>query len=149
MCFGECSSDEIDDLIPCIIQVESGGNPLAIGSSGKIGLCQISPIVLKEYNQWRANRACEYGKENPELYFTGSVIPFIMEDLKNPDLNKYVSTWYLRRLKDHYLKENYTIETLLASYNWGIGNVRKVNYNYERFPKSVKRYIKKVLKCRR
>lgn len=131
-----CFADEIDNLVPAIIQVESSGNPHAFNHKSSCrGLMQISEIVLLEYNR-------EADCEGTICYCEKTV--YDIQDLYEPEINKEIGTWYLKRLRDHYLKEHYTLETLLASYSWGIGHVLKVNYEYKRFPKSVKRYIQKV-----
>src|SRR3990167_9498323 len=80
---GQARADEIDDLIPAIIQVESSGNPNAVSKAGAIGLMQITPIVLKEYNQ-----------HAPSGFLCGI-------DLYNPYDNKAIGAWYLHRLKEH------------------------------------------------
>jgi len=144
-------ADEIDwdRLVAAIIKVESNGNSNAIGSSGEIGLMQVSPIVLLEYNEVNDNYVY------PIYYIPKGVdrLPYLeklfrklsLEQLYEPNINKYVGTWYLHRLKDHYLKENYTIERLLAAYNGGITRLRKVNYDVSKMPKSTRRYVKKVM----
>lgn len=117
-----------DGLINAIIIVESGGDSNAIGDNGNsIGLMQLSLSgAYSEYN-------LIYGP-----YYTP-------KDLYNPEINMKIGRWYLKRLKNHYLKEHYTVENLLASWNWGIGNVHRVNYNSNYYPKSVKQYTQKVL----
>lgn len=165
--------DEIDDLIPHIIRVESGGNPNAVGSSGEIGLMQISPIVLKEFKQnagstyeafyddydyrpnfWKKLFPYKYPRvlnfySNYSWGICGEIYPekIELEDLKDPMLNKQIGYWYLRRLKDHYIpKDKYSVELLLACYNAGPTRMRKNNWDWKKAPKSTLRYIKKVLK---
>lgn len=121
-------ADVIDDLVPAIIQVESHGNPNAVSPAGAIGLMQITPIVLREFKQ-----TLGYGKG----------FDF---DLYNAQVNVIIGTWYLRRLKDHYLKDKFTIERILAAYNGGITRLRKVNYDVSRMPKESREYVKKVIK---
>ena len=126
-------ADEIgDNLISAIIQVESHGNPNAVSPKGAIGLMQITPIVLKEYNENRKDRSVFYNIEECQL--------------GDPELNKIIGTWYLHRLKNHYLKDKYTIERLLAAYNGGITRLRKNNYDINKMPSETRAYIKKVLK---
>lgn len=43
--------NEWDILIQAIIQVESEGNPLAIGKTNDVGILQITPIYVKEVNR--------------------------------------------------------------------------------------------------
>ena len=149
-------ADEIDDLIPAIIQVESGGNPNAVSRAGAIGLMQITHIVWKEYMQknYHYCSSCMTDKD-----FKNSVL--------NPECNVRVGTWYLRRLKDHYLKKEFeTIEEvkkiqvteeakkrcdehklalILAAYNGGITRLRKNNYDINKMPSETRAYVKKVM----
>jgi len=88
-----CFADEIDDIVPYIIQVESGGDPNAIGEHGEAGLMQISPAVLYEYG------LCNSRKDENTWEF---IIP---AGLFDESKNIMVGKWYLRRLRDHYLKQ--------------------------------------------
>ncbi len=130
-----CLADEIDNLIPYIIQVESGGDVWAVSDKGAIGLMQITPIVWVE---WNNIQRLNYDEIHPMRIFQWDDIHF------SKGLQLELGEWYLRRLKDKYKCD--TLEKLLGAYNWGIGNVRKVNYDDNRFPKEVKKYIKDVLK---
>ena len=102
---------EIDDrLIQSIIEVESGGNPNAVGSAGEIGIYQISPIVLTEYNNYFTDLHRAWGNEIKGIYayYEGGIkikIGFEKEDLFNPENNRTVAVWYLERLRDYYLKD--------------------------------------------
>ena len=128
-----------EELIQSIIKIESNGNPNAVGKAGEIGLMQISPIVRKEFIEYIA----EYNQCSYE-YALGYVTP---NDLRKPFANKMVGVWYLEKLRDHYIpKDKLTLEVLLGSWNWGPTAVRKVNYDYDRFPLQVKDYIRKVKK---
>ncbi len=129
-CICYCSSivwaDEIDSLVPAIIEVESGGNPNAISPQGAVGLMQITPIVVAEYQQVEGR--------------------IIKGPLYDSQVNIEYGDWYLRRLKDHYLKDHYTIERLLAAYNGGPTRLKKVGYNINRMPKETRDYVRKVMK---
>ena len=129
----QAEEDVITQLVPCIIQVESGGNPNAIGSSGEIGLMQISSIVLKEHNYCLQKQKGEIDTESGG---------WESKHLFNPEINKLIGTWYLHRLHEHYNCN--TIEKILAGYNYGPTALKKVNYDISRCPRSVRRYIKKV-----
>ena len=129
-----------NDLVGAIIEVESGGDTFALGDGGNsFGLMQISRIVLKEWN--------ESGFHSHNGSWRTIIHPILTpNDLYIPYVNKMVGKWYLHRLKNHYLKDNYTIKRLLASYNGGITRLRKVNYDVNKMPKSTQEYVKKVLK---
>jgi len=116
-----------------IEQIESSGNPRAYNrNSWAIGLRQITPIVLKEWNQLHPNE--QYNSE----------------DLFNPEINRKIGNWYLEERIPYYLKYyglEDNIENRLASYNWGIGNVKKIGgvreKNMDKLPKETRNYIKK------
>ena len=160
-----------DDLVSAIVQVESGGNPNAVGKNGEIGLMQIHPDgALKEYSQWV--------KSNGGIVYAS---------LYEPSFNKEVGLWYLHRLHDHYLKsiviikneakdeffiynasegeigkkrrlpptklyrynirtaQNAQIGLILSVYNAGPAKLRKAGYDINKMPDSTKAYIKKVM----
>lgn len=155
-CWGVAHADEIDDIIPAVIMVESGGRADAVSPCGAIGVMQISACVLLE---WNANQRSKYNiiiryGELDSLrtsysagweYDMGADI-YMVEDLYNRSVNMKIGTWYLRRLKDHYLKGNYTVERMLAAYNGGITRLRKNNYDISKMPKETRDYVKKVIK---
>ncbi len=139
---GIVRADEIDDnLISAIIQVESGGNPNAVSSQGAIGLMQITQIVFEEWDIEKSDFANSCAWNPPCRLCKKPII-----DLYNPKDNIRVGTWYLSRLKYYYLKENYTIERLLAAYNGGITRLKKCNYDVSKMPKETREYVKKIMK---
>ena len=134
-------ADEIDDLVPHIIQVESSGNPHAVSREGCVGLMQISSLVFKE---WLNN--CE---TKDFLYRNTHIYYMLDEILMHPDKNKKIGTWYLHRIKDHYLKENYTIERMLAAYNGGPSRMRKLlreGKDWQDMPRESVDYVKKIMR---
>ena len=116
-----------DKLIQAIITIESGGDPNAIGKNGEIGLIQISSIVVKEFHQIICEPHCN------DIFA-----------LYDPKTNIALGTWYLKRLHNHYKCE--TLEQILCAYNWGIGNLRKIDMDWTKSPSKVKRYISRVKK---
>lgn len=85
-------------LILAIIEVESNGNPEAVGSANELGLMQITPIVVTEYNR-------EVGSNLKHSMMTA------------PTTNVKVGVWYLARLRDHYGISN--VRDMLRAYNAG------------------------------
>lgn len=183
-------ADEIDDIIPFVIMAESSGNPDALSKAGGVGLMQITPIVLKEWNRYNYPMGVVVSRSNAKRL--GLEVYDNIGDLFNPSLNVEVGEWYLRRLQTHYLKpaiktifvmydraieinplvvsinpehgvmhevyplkdfpniqteEDYMLALVLGMYNWGLGNVRKVNYDINRFPKVTQKYIKGIMKA--
>lgn len=105
-----------------IKQIESGGNPNATSPVGAMGLYQIMPITLKDYNQ--------ITKKN-----------YKKEQLFDPDINTEIAEWYLTQripqMLKHY-KKPVTTDNILWAYNAGIGNLVK-----NVFPKETKNYLYK------
>jgi soluble lytic murein transglycosylase len=110
-CFGEELVSPESVNIGKIIQIESSGNPFAYNKSSQArGLMQITPICLKEYNNYHPK----------EQYTT--------KDLFNPDINVKIGTWYIdKRIPQmlRYYNKPVTINNILISYNAGIAYVVK------------------------
>ena len=133
-----------------ISTIESNNNPLAYNYKSKaIGLCQITPIVLDEYN-WRGiisypMQEGSWVKDTPDL---------TLSDLYIPHINMEIANWYIniripQMLKAYNIPD--TIETRLICFNWGIGNLNKFysnpfNYpSYDKLPKETRNYIKRYI----
>ena len=151
-----CPAQAEDIDIPTIIQIESNGNPNAYNkSSGAIGLMQITPIVLKEYNK--------------EGIFTQEIKTrrlYSLGDLYVPTINIEIGTWYINERIPQMLKAYNLLDSIdnrLIAYNWGIGNLKNwverhtsvivysgkpsksINPNHF-LPKETQNYIKKYHK---
>jgi len=114
-----------------IISMESSGDPLAYNEYSEArGLMQITPIVLEEWNQFNSSQQ------------------HTLEDLFNPEINKKIGTWYLGRIKNHYLPHyglEETIENILIAYNHGIVNLSKMENekDFDSLPLETREYIEK------
>lgn len=119
-----CHADDID--LGIIAQIESTGHPDAYNShSGAVGLCQITPIVLKEYDR-------QYSYKH------------MIEQLYDKDFNKKVAEWYINFKIPAYLRHYHIPDTTcnrLWAYNAGIGKVRKGI-----IPEETKNYIAKYMR---
>ena len=156
-------ADEIDDIVPFVIQVESGGNPNAVSGKGAVGLMQITSIVIAEFKEQCFTYGVERVTFGGDFYIErGAVNPF------NPKVNKIIGEWYLRRLRDLYLNNEVADEEcnllhipkgtpltdiddiclpfILAAYNGGITKLRKVNYDINKMPRETREYVKKVMR---
>lgn len=104
--------------IPCpavdldiIATIESSNNPLAYNKkSGAVGMYQITPICLKEYNAYHR------GKE------------IALNGLYSPQVARLVADWYINHripqmLRFYGLNDNIT--NRLWGYNAGIGRVKQ------------------------
>lgn len=103
--------------------IESSNNPNAYNERSQArGLGQITPIVLKEWNNF-----------HPKNQVTS-------DDLFNADVNKQISSWYMNERIPamlRYFKKEDTAMNRLIAYNAGIARVGKV------LPKETDSYIKK------
>ena len=106
-----------------IKMIESAGLPFVIGSSGEIGLYQISDCVLEDYNKYHKVKVAKW-------------MLFI------PWTNEKVAYWYLNTripsMLRHYEKP-VTIRNIIISYNAGIGYVA----HDKDLPEITKKYLKK------
>lgn len=122
-----------------IAEIESSNNPKAVGKVGEIGLYQISPIVLKHYNQSSNQHGLGLVEEN---------------ELLDPIVNHKVAEWYMNWLFDRC----WTVRDTIIAWNFGIGNWRSwKNWNSEpdvitnpsalvHLPKITQDYLKKYEK---
>jgi soluble lytic murein transglycosylase-like protein len=110
--------------------VESSGNPKAYNKKSQArGLYQITPIVLKEWNNYHPKQKYD----DPELLF-------------NPNVNQQIAQWYISERIPQMLKvykKPLTIDNILASYNAGIKYVKEGLP----LPKETKGYLKKYYKA--
>lgn len=115
------------DLLDAVIQIESNWNAKAENKkSGARGLGQITKIALKDYNNL-----------NKEKY--------TFDDMYNPQKNIRVTDWYLNERIPKMLKAYKipaTLENTLASYNFGIGNLK----TGKNLPPETVDYINKIKK---
>ena len=95
-----------------LAMIESSNNPKAYNARSQArGLYQITPIVLKHWNQTHGDSA-------------------MVEDLFVPKENTMIANWYLNWLYDRCL----TVKDTLISYNWGIGHWRRWRKAIDKFP---------------
>lgn len=114
-------------LINAIISVESGGDPNAEGAAGERGLCQ----VMRE--TWE-----DHADPNDE--------PWGMAF--DPQTNIMVARRYLAWINTtltSWQGHEPTVEQVLASYNGGIGRLRKCNFDVSKMPESTQVYVRKVI----
>lgn len=107
-----------------IIQIESSGRPDVVSSKGAIGLMQITPICLKDYNK------CNNAK-------------LTMEDMKFPSLNIMVGAWYLNERIPQLLKSKNLPDcdfTRIIAYNAGVQRVEGI---FDRLCVETENYLRK------
>ncbi|MGE5279272.1 MAG: transglycosylase SLT domain-containing protein [Deltaproteobacteria bacterium] len=110
--------------------IESGGDPNAVNvATGCYGICQISQICLQDYNQFHGTR-------------------YAVKDLFRPEINERIARWYFQRIEQMLIHSRIpvTLTTVIASYNWGIGNVAewaRQGMRFEDLPAETRRYIGK------
>lgn len=107
--FYDLEAGEIIDL-SIIATIESSNNPLAYNrNSQAIGLFQITPICLNDYNL--CHKTC-----------------YELIDLLSPKFNYFVAYWYLNKRIPQMLKAKnipINLDTILWAYNAGVGRVVK------------------------
>lgn len=96
--------------LPVIAQIESSGNPQAIGDNGKgLGLYQLHFAVISDYNR----------THNTDYSHRIAL---------KPEIASLIADWYLNkeipRLIKHYKLVD-SLESRLTAYNFGIGNLVK------------------------
>ena len=123
-------------FIDRIIRIESGYDNTAYNTKSKArGLMQITPIVLKEWNEFNPKE--KYSKNK----------------LFDPEVNIKIGKWYLfPRIANHYLpfyELNKDVPNILTAWDWGIGNLVNLKgnaiENLHRLPKETNNYIKEFI----
>ncbi len=123
--FSLCHMAWAEDIdLSIIARIESSGNPHAYNPRTKaVGVYQITPICLKDYNNHHK-------------------VKFTIQDMYNPDKAYIVANWYLNKripqMLRHYHITDVTRHRLIC-YNYGIGHLRKG----DSLPIETKDYIKK------
>lgn len=126
---GGSSSIVSNGLLDAIAQVESNGNAKAVNKkTGAKGMFQFMPIGWKDVRQ-----------QNKEL----SKYEFTDENAFNPEIARKFARQLLETNAKR-LGKDATLEQILASYNWGYGNVSKKGI--ENMPKETADYIAKIQK---
>lgn len=120
-----CGKVYADDVnLDIISKIESSNNPRAYNKvDGGRGLFQITPICLKEYNN--------YNK-----------IKYSKSDLWNPQINRQIASWYINtRIPAmlSYYKVKDSIENRIISFNSGI----KTLILNKKLSKITKQYLSK------
>jgi len=104
----EFSPNSID--LVRLAQIESSQNPRAYNPKSQArGLMQITPISLKDYNNYHAKE------------------PVSPDQLYDPTTNMQVAQWYIQQRIPQMLKAfkiPVTLDNVLWAYNGGIGNVK-------------------------
>lgn len=119
-----------DVLVECIIQIESGGDPMKVGSVGERGLMQVKS------DTWRDITTRTYGDP----------LPFALAF--EADVNERVGRLYLDYLQEflHAHRDAWKGDEralLLASYNAGPGRVQRAGFDINRLPAVVQDYVKR------
>lgn len=115
------------ELINAVIQAESAWRPEAVSPKSAAGLMQLREIAWRDVQQnYPELKQYEYSKWKFK-----------------PIMNKKFGTAYLNLLNKR-LGDKATLENLLGAYNYGMGNMKKINYEYDRLPAETKNYITKI-----
>ncbi|MEE4252679.1 MAG: lytic transglycosylase domain-containing protein, partial [Desulfuromusa sp.] len=99
-------------LIHSVVSAESAYNPTAVSHAGAQGLMQLMPETAKELG---------------------------VQDSFNPQQNLFGGSKYLKQLLDKYEGD---LDSALAAYNWGQGNVDR--HGLEKMPTETRDYLAKI-----
>ena len=133
---------QVEISIPAIIALESSGNPHAYNkTSGAIGLMQITPVCLEDWNTTKGKFSFEEQFGKPGTYFYETRYLNIA-DLYNPNINLIIGQWYINtRIKQDFLKGKGTIDDILICYHDGYGNWKKWKAGKRKLGPAMKKYI--------
>lgn len=118
---------DVDYIQVCMI--ESGGDSSAISIEGAIGIMQLMPVTLTDWNNQHPNEK------------------YTLKDIKRKRVNIKIGVWMLKKripelLKFYKLPD--AVNHRLICYNWGIGYFKswyEKGADYRRLPDETKCYI--------
>lgn len=117
------------DVVAAVIRAESSGRSEAVGAGGERGLMQLHQPAWEDV---RAAVPSLAGYDYDQYAF-------------DKDVNRQFGTAYLNltraRLPAAYQE---SLPHVLAGYNFGIGNLAKVDYDLARVPKITQDYIARI-----
>ncbi len=122
-------------FVNAIISIESNWNPLLVSHKGAIGLMQLMPETLMEWNKY-------HPKEKYNL-----------ENLFNPKINKKIGTWYLNHLNNYFerthenwgsLEDNIKKYLIAAGNNGGPNRLIEREFSPMEMPKETRQYLLKL-----
>ena len=118
-------------LVDAIIQGESAGDPMRVGSSGERGLMQIMSGTWKDVTRDMFGR------------------PINFDRAFQPEWNRRVGRGYLAHIhatlqphKEKWMSDERSL--VIAAYNGGLGRLEKGGYNLDHMPASTKDYVARV-----
>lgn len=119
-------------LVRAITEVESGGNPRAVGGNGERGLMQI------KLDTWREVTARRFGERIP---FTRAF---------EPQLNQQVGLAYLQQLAARLAAEKSKhkddfLALLVAAYHRGPNHLKARGYSTRRMSAQARDYVQRVM----
>lgn len=109
---------DLPEEFKILIALESGFNPNAVSPAGAVGYWQIMAPVAREYGLRIAERSitCK-AKRNSKKSIKKTIV---IDERKNFNKSTYAAARYL---KDRGRNLNNDCLLIVASYNWGVGNV--------------------------
>lgn len=123
---------DFNALVRAITAVESGGNPLAVGTAGERGLMQIKG------DTWREVTQKQFGER----------IPFVRAF--EPELNQQVGLAYLEQLavllteKKERWKDS-LLPLVVASFHRGPNCLESHGFSTRRLPREARDYVQRVI----
>ncbi len=119
-----------DLLVEAIIQIESSGDPMRVGTAGERGLMQIKRETWSDMVRSMSRNSVSF------------------DQAFDPDLNEQVGRMYLAFLQKFLdaHRESWKADEralLLACYNAGPGRVLQAGFDLKRLPASVQSYVER------
>ncbi len=106
-----------------LAEIESSNNPKAHNKkSGARGLYQITPLVLKQYNESNPMHDYHLDIKNPIVFMDHQLKP---DELFDESINYFVAYFYL----DWLSQRCDTVDEILIAWNWGIAHLRNWKHN--------------------
>lgn len=139
-----CEAGEVEIDMDRIMLIESSGNPNAVNKrTGAIGLYQITPIVLEDWNM-KPSGNCDLNRN--DFFWNCKIYALHLYD---PFINIEIAYWYMeyripQMLKNYDLED--TVEARLISWHDGIGNYKKYVNGKRKLGKEMRGFLKKYYK---
>ncbi|MBX7218783.1 MAG: lytic transglycosylase domain-containing protein [Blastocatellia bacterium] len=111
-------------LVRSVVYEESYFDPSAKSRVGALGLMQITPVVVTEWEQTSGDTAeprkfVQYWVKKYPHVAPNKNNPSSGELLTNPEINLHIGCWYLDHLRQRFTDETQKLPMMLAGYNAG------------------------------
>lgn len=123
-----------EELLDRIALIESSGGKYLVGDNGRsLGVYQMGKLAWKD--------ATEYRKRH------GLPVWSYHQGVMHPERSRAYAKCYLKVLEDRLhrlMGRPPTKAHIYSAYNWGLSNLKKVDFDLNRIPKTTQRAISKL-----